>query len=286
MFNLGILTDQISMDFEKALKITKECEIKHIEIHALWNKNIEELTDDEIGEVKKLVTKYGMEVSNISSTLFLQCSLEGSGKSFEKFDDYFITISGDYQDHLKALDKCIKLCDVLNTDKVRIFGFRKENALKTETAIEMIAEKIKKPVERAEQVGITLILENCPHTYITSGSLTRKVLDYINSENLKALWDPGNALRKGIIPYPDDYEKIKGVIAHVHVKDFAASESEHTVPFGKGIINYRGIFKNLIDDNYDGIVSIEPEYEDEKGGRVESSKQCIHAAKQLLSSLV
>jgi L-ribulose-5-phosphate 3-epimerase len=286
MFDIGIITDQVSMDFEKALRVIKESGLRFIEIHALWNKNIEELIDDEIIQAQKLVKKYGLEVSNISSTLFLQCDLEGSGKQFDKFDDYFITIYGDYQEHMKALEKCIKLCDVFHTDKIRIFGFRKEKAFDIDLAIEMIAEKLQEPVKRAEEAGIKLILENCPHTYIESGSLTKKVLTTINSKYLRALWDPGNALRKGVNPYPDDYNNIKGFISHIHAKDFASSGSEHTVTFGEGIIQYRGILKSLIDDGYEGVISVEPEYEDEKGGREESSKQCISGIKQLLSSLM
>ncbi len=58
MFDIGIITDQVSMDFEKALRVIKECGLRFIEIHALWNKNIEDLIDDEIVQAQKLVKKY------------------------------------------------------------------------------------------------------------------------------------------------------------------------------------------------------------------------------------
>ena len=44
MFKVGIITDQVSMDFEYALKIIEELGIKYIEIHSLWNKTIEDIT--------------------------------------------------------------------------------------------------------------------------------------------------------------------------------------------------------------------------------------------------
>jgi len=71
MFKLGLITDQVSMDFEAALKVIKELGLRYIEIHALWNKNIEELDEREISEAKRLIDKYELEVSIISSTLFL-----------------------------------------------------------------------------------------------------------------------------------------------------------------------------------------------------------------------
>ena len=43
MFKIGIITDQVSMDFEEALQIIKEFGVRYIEIHSLWNKTIEEL---------------------------------------------------------------------------------------------------------------------------------------------------------------------------------------------------------------------------------------------------
>ena len=53
MFQLGIITDQISMDFEKSLKFIKNLGVSYVEIHSLWDKNIEELDRGEINLVKK-----------------------------------------------------------------------------------------------------------------------------------------------------------------------------------------------------------------------------------------
>jgi len=46
-----------------------------------------------------------------------------------------------------------------------------------------------------------------------------------------------------------------------------------------------GIIKNLVEDNYEEIISLEPEYEDKTGGRVESSRQCLAGIRKILSSL-
>ena len=102
MLKLGIITDQVSMDFEKALKAIKEYGLEYIDIHALWGKNIEELTNDEITVAKKLISKYKLKVSNIGSTCFLQCHLRDNNKNeIKSFSDHFITIFGDYKQHLE-----------------------------------------------------------------------------------------------------------------------------------------------------------------------------------------
>src|SRR3972149_4911551 len=116
MYKIGLITDQVSMDFEEALKFIREEGLEYIEIHALWDKNIEELGDEEAARAKKLADAHGLKVSNISSTLFLQCHLEDSGAGFEKIDDYFITIHGDERAHLGALERCIRLAGVFGCD--------------------------------------------------------------------------------------------------------------------------------------------------------------------------
>ena len=286
MLKIGIITDQVSMDFEYALKVISGLGIKYVEIHSLWNKTIEDLTQSEATQAQKLIKQFGLKVSNISSTLFLMCPLQESEKELETFDDYFITKMGDYEEHMRVLEYCIEFCEVFTTDKIRIFGFRREETLNEDMVVEMIKEKLQRPVELAEKKGVTLILENCPHTYPGSGSVTRKVIENINSSNLKALWDPGNALRTGKTPYPDDYRQIKEHILHIHAKDLTPENSDYRpVPLGEGKINYREIIKNLIDDGYKGVISLEPEYEDEAGGRVESSRQCLRGIRKVLDSL-
>ena len=286
MLKLGIITDQVSMDLEHALPVIEDLGIHYVEIHSLGNKTIENLSLSQAKQAQEIVRKYGLEVSNISATLFLMCHLKESKTIIPHFSDHFITKRGDYYQHLQALEYCIQLGEIFATDKIRIFGFRKEKPLDNETAINLISEKLRYPVELAEKAGVTLLLENCPHTYLQAGWQTAKVIEQINSENLKALWDPGNTLRRGTIPYPDDYEKTRQYLAHIHVKDLARENSDYRpVLLGEGEIDYRKIIRNLVEDNYEGVISLEPEYEAKTGGQIKSSKQSVIRIRKILDSL-
>lgn len=286
MLKLGIITDQVSMDLERALPVIEDLGIHYVEIHSLWNKTIENLSLAQVKQAQEIVRKYGLEVSNISATLFLMCHLKESKTIIPHFSDHFITKRGDYHQHLQALEYCIQLCEIFATDKIRIFGFRKEKPLDNETAINLISEKLRYPVELAEKAGVTLLLENCPHTYLPAGWQTAKVIEQMNSENLKALWDPGNTLRGGTIPYPDDYEKAGQYLAHIHIKDLARENSGYRpVLLGEGEIDYRKIIRNLVNDNYEGVISLEPEYEAKTGGQIKGSKQSTARMREILSYL-
>ena len=100
VFDLGIITDQISMDFEESLKAVKKLGLKYVEIHSLWDKNIEDLNKEEIKKVKSLLKSYDLFLSDISSTIFLQCSINDNPNDFPSLADWFLTISGDFKKHL------------------------------------------------------------------------------------------------------------------------------------------------------------------------------------------
>ena len=286
MLKIGAITDQADMDFEKALKFIKGLGIEYVELHALWNKNIEELSDEEISNAKRLVKDYGLKVSLISSTLFLQCHLFDNSAKFGPIDNYFITISGDYGYHMRALKRCVTLCDIFDTDKIRIFGFIKEDpSIDEDTVVEKVRERLTEPIEIVERAGLTLLLENCPHTYLQYGSLTKKVIDEIGSKNLRALWDPANAMRSGGKPYPEDYLHIAQYIAHVHVKDVSTEGEPHMVPIGQGEIDYHSIFRSLIDDGFSGVLSLEPEFVDPRGGRPGGLEKSYTGTKRILQDI-
>ena len=100
----------------------------------------------------------------------------------------------------------------------------------------------------------------------------------INSPNLLAMWDPCNALGLGEVPYPDGYREVRGLFRHMHVKDMRknpATGKFQYVPAGKGAIDYRGQFKALRNDGYDGTMSIETSYVRPDKDKLEATRECL-----------
>lgn len=285
MFDLCVITDQVSMDLEYSLQYLQDLGVEWIEIHALWDKNIEELNEKEVEKAVSLVEKYGMRVSNISGTLFLCCPLSKTErKEYEPIDDYFITVQGDYTEHLEMHKRCLDLCKKFKTDKLRVFGFIEEQTdMNEDEMIATVAELFSEPVAMAEKEGITVLCENCPHTYLNKGYLVQKVIEKLGSPNLQALWDPGNTVRAGGTPFPDDYNTVKKSIGHIHLKDLT-SEGK-MVPLGEGVLEYDKILGQLIKDGYPGTASLEPEYVAKKGGRPEGLRRAYESITRIIGSL-
>ena len=50
------------------------------------------------------------------------------------------------------------------------------------------------------------------------------------------------------------------------------------------LIIYSEILKSLIDDGYDGIISLEPEYVDPQGGRPEGCRKSLSGIRKIIES--
>lgn len=270
----AIISDQISMDFEEALFKVKD-RFEYIEIHSLWNKTVEELDDIEIHEVEKLLKKYRMHVSCLSTTLFFMCPLYTDVDYLEKFSDKFLVFIGDIDDHVECLQKCIEMGERLNTEYIRIFPFRLEEKATKDFNVYLrdMAEKLQTAVGIAEKGKKYLIIENCPHSYMPRGNMTFELARQINSDRVMLLYDIGNSFRSQNDQYPDEfkkdslldeYNKIKEKVIYFHFKDYRKSDNgfQHAA-FGDGDVGFTSLYEVIKMDDNDKVISLEPEVDAE-----------------------
>ena len=115
---LGVITDGISREFEHALDVMKELGLRRAELQFLWDKEVGDLDDAEIGRVRDLVKQYEMEVCCVSR---------------HNFGGLLVgpTEIGDsaHSAHMDALKRCIETAKALECGLVRIMSFRKEMIL-------------------------------------------------------------------------------------------------------------------------------------------------------------
>jgi len=250
------------MDFEKAVVEARNNNFNFIEIHSLWGKTIEDLSDNEVEDVKNMLKVYDMKVSCFSSTLFLMCPLYTTIDQLEPFNQSFLTYNGTYENHIEKLKRSLEICNKLNINYMRIFPFRRELKIekKIDEIVDDISERFYGIARIAEKANIIVVVENCPHTYLPKGVLTQKVIKNINSKNLGLLWDVGNSYRTLNLPIPEKYKEIslneeykiiKDTISYIHLKDYKKVNKpndmlkyEH-ITFGRGDIRYKDIINTF-----------------------------------------
>lgn len=256
-FRVAVINDEISQDLGHACEVaSREFGMEWIELRSMWDKNILNLTSQEIAEARRILEKNRLRVTDIGSPLF-KVDWPGAPKSkfSPKHDQFNADFTFDQQD--EVLERSIALAKQFGTDRVRCFDFwRLDNQAPYRAAIN---EKLHEAADKAGKQGVILVLENESACNTATGAEAASVLSAVKSKYLMLNWDPGNAAAHGEKAYPDGYNLLpKDRIGHCHCKDVVKKGNDyHWAPMGRGTIDWVGQFKALKQDGYLYAVSLE-----------------------------
>jgi sugar phosphate isomerase/epimerase len=284
---LAVITDEIDADLGHALDVMAEYGVRGAELRQLWDKSISEAPLEYWERAKRELGSRGMTVVGIASP-FYKCSLPGAEPDGPAGPLHGASARG-LGDQITLLERCLEAAQFFNTALIRTFSFWKHGPLTPEQE-ETIVDAYAEPAAMAERAGVILGIENEHACCLGTGAQTARVLEEIGSPSVQAIWDPGNALMAGELPYPDGYAAIKDFAAHVHIKDAfvpaGALAPEWTI-VGKGAIDYAGQLAALKRDGYDGWLSLETHYSgpatETWSSKEASSRACLEGLQKLLA---
>lgn len=272
--NLSCITDQINQDIFVACRILKQHHYSNIEIHAINHKSVEDFEEDDLTQIEQAVIQYDMNVIALASTVFMMTPCHHDD-IISDFSPAFYKIEGSIEYHLEQLKKVCQIANRLSCKVVRLFPFRAPDqrvVLGTPSDFDMIIQHVKRAVEIAKDFNITLVVENCPHSYLPKGNMTFDLVKAINSPHLRLLYDPGNSFRanKDRVPHyylnttiMEELTMISSWIKHIHIKDYKYSlnytKPFRHVAFDEGDVPIKDIIKHLKSINFDDYISCEPE---------------------------
>jgi L-ribulose-5-phosphate 3-epimerase len=276
---LGVLTDEVSANFEQALDWAAEQGLKHVEVRVINGLNAVTLNDDQAIEVRRQVEARGLFISAIASPLF-KCALDSSrsiapGDTFGQKEESVET-------HFAKLDRVIQLAKLLGTTRIRIFSFwREADPLLYR---EDIVRHLLQAAVQAQREGIQLLLENEPSCNGGFAEEVAAIVRSVGSPALRGLWDPGNEAYGGREAFPAGYGYMKDLLAHVHLKDayVCADGSARCVPLGSGNVPVIAHLKALLADGYDGLYTIETHYIPKGGSQMTGTRMTLDALRALL----
>jgi sugar phosphate isomerase/epimerase len=275
MPRLGVITDEISEDFDHALSVCNELGIRDIELRSLWKKSIIDHDSETIGEVATSLSDGGFSAVAIASP-FLKCHIHGDAPAAGRTHSARAVTRDDQWD---VLERSFEVADRLGAEIVRTFSFwRVEHP---ESVRDEVLEVLQEATERTRAAGKLLGLENEHACNVATGEESAWILERIPDRTLGLIWDPGNEAALGSVPYPNGYELIKDRIHHVHLKD--AKEISHGTSFttmGKGAIAYEEQFRALANDGYAGVLSLETHYRVD-GDAERATRDCAAAVRVL-----
>lgn len=285
-FRLAVINDEISQDFDHACHVAaNDFGLQWIELRSMWDKNVTELSDAQVAEANKILTKYQLRVTDLASPLF-KTDVPGAPRSKESPKrDQFKAEFG-YQEQDALLDHCIDLAKAFKTDRIRCFDFWRLDDPKPYRA--EMNQKLKQAAQACARFNMILLLENEMACNTGTGEEALELLNAIPNRNFMLNWDPGNAATfPNNVPYPDAYNKLpKHRIGHCHAKsvDRKASGKFDWKPVGEGIVDWVGQLKALQRDGYRYAVSLETHWrgagsaEDSTRISMKGLKDCLRKA--------
>ena len=261
MFLTGF-ADEAGSDFATQIRATKELNWKFIETRNINGKNLATLTDAEFDQICAMLDEAGISINCYGS------GVANWGKDPRKEEDY--------QASLDELNAALPRMKKLGIKLIRGMSFKTPTDQEPDDpALEkIIFAKVRKLVEICADNGIVYGHENCMNYGGLSYQHTLKLLENVNHENLKLIYDTGNPTFNyrwlGSKPYPlqsswEFYRNVRDHIVYVHIKDGLAlprtdcvrPEAEFTHA-GDGAGDVRAIVTDLRKIGYDGGFSMEP----------------------------
>jgi sugar phosphate isomerase/epimerase len=277
---LSVLTDEVSQDLTEALDWAVRNGLRHVEIRMVSGTNVVDLSDSQVEAAAAEVRRRRLAVSAIASPLF-KCALDparpvGGGDLFGAKEEPVAA-------HFDKLGRAIRTARALGTDKIRIFSFWREKEPARHD--DEIARHLRRAAEEARGRAL-LLLENetaCNGGY--AEEVARLVRTVGVPDALQVLWDPGNEDYGGRRAFPEGYEKVKGLFAHVHLKDcvLGADGKPRCVPIGSGRVRLREQIDALERDGYRGLYTLETRYTPEGGTAMQGTQETLDGLRRILS---
>ncbi|MHB8578266.1 MAG: sugar phosphate isomerase/epimerase family protein [Ignavibacteriaceae bacterium] len=241
MMEIGIVSDEISLDFQKAVKYGTSWGITKYEVRTLKTGRVPEVNSNEIRDVLTCLKENGIIITALSPGLF-------------KFP---ISNKEGIERHLNILlPKTLELAAKLGVDKIIIFGFQHEKG-EPDSNLAKVTDYLNMALDIGENSGVTFLVENEPGFWCDTGTNTAQILNQVKSPYLMANWDPCNAFGLGESPYPTGYESLKQFVANVHVKDTLKGGLIECVPIGEGLVDWDGQLRALVNEQKVQHITIE-----------------------------
>ena len=280
---MSVLTDEISQDFGHACEVASgEFGLGWVELRAMHNKNIMSWDANDIAEVRKVLDRFKLRVSEIASPVF-KTDWPGAPKSSfsPKTPQFGADFTVAQQDEL--LERAMDLAKTFDTPYIRVFDFwRLDDQAPHRKAID---DRLRQAAVKVAAKGLTLTLENELACNTATGREAARLLNAVTEKGLMLNWDPGNATARGekAVPRrlrcaaegPHPSRALQGLV------DLGDGKTEWA-PMGKGVIDWLGQFRALKKDGYTGAVSLETHWRLTGGTPEESTRQSLAGMKELL----
>lgn len=237
--------DEIAEDLRTQIEVIKKLGISYIEMRGVNGKPLVEHTLEEVKEIKRQLDEQEIKLSSIGSPI---------GK---------IQITDPFDEHFELYKKTVEIAKIMEMPYIRMFSFFIPSGEVPETYHDQVFERLQKFVDYAKQEDIILLHENEKEIYGDNAKRCLEIMKEFYGEHFKAVFDFANFVQCHQ-DTKEAFELLKPYIAYIHIKD-AKEESGMVVPAGYGDGHVKSILSELLEEGYQGFLSLEPHLADFTG---------------------
>lgn len=236
---LSIFTDEINReDPARAIRLAAAWGATHVEVRSLSGGRFPGPADAELDAFYQQIREAGLAISAVSPG-FCKCP----------WDDPSVPAA-----LAEGLPRACEWARRWGTDLVSCFGFRRQEQGAMPPAV---VDYLARMARIAAQHGCRLVLENEAGCWGATGLEAAAIIRQVGPDQLQLCWDPGNSARAGsACPYPDEYEEIADLVAHVHLKNYDPGTNSWQLA-ERGVVDWAGQLAALQAAGYSGFVVIE-----------------------------
>lgn len=260
---ISLITDEISADPETAIELGTGWGVHDFELRGFYTDRVPLLSAYQKQRLHDMLSEYQARVIAISPGLFkVPYPLNRAPRTSLGWMDAagYEAWSGAQalaHYHLnELLPASLDFANEFGAHMVLAFSFDRAGAPPGPPPEEVL-DCLRRAAERASAAGLRLLVENEDGFWADTGARSAQMMRTINHPALGINWDPGNAFFAGDEPYPTGYQQVREWIRHIHFKD-ARREPDGTLHYvAEGEVEWAGQLRALIQDGYDGFVSVE-----------------------------
>ena len=242
-----VFSDEVSEDFEQAVRLSAAAGARGIEIRGrMFGRAVPDITAADVAKMKEILARYDCKVGVIGSP-FGKCH-------YDKPEEV--------QRHHEIFRRMVELAHAFGTPIIRGFAFWNPlrgqpgaSRPKLEEYLDKIVPLLRPAVNLAADNGLVLAFETEDSTLVGTCREVRTLLDALDAGPAAAVtWDVNNGQHLGEEPLPDGYALIKGHVRHLHIKP---NPDKSLATVGTSRVTYEQILRTLQADGYDDCASIE-----------------------------
>jgi sugar phosphate isomerase/epimerase len=282
-FPIAAITDEFSPDIEKATASMHEIGMTAAELRMVFGKNIIDLTDDELDRACRIARAQGLDIISIASPL-LKCVLPDAPEVDARFQQDMFASKNTIADQPRLTKRAFEIAKKTGARIIRVFSYWR--TVEPDKCFDRVVTALRDLADQAAQHDLIIGIENEHACNVATAAETARVLAAIDHPNLKVVWDPANAYVAGEKAFPDGYRLLPvNRIAHVHAKDCRLDGHKALWgPVGACDLDWKGQVKALVDDGYNGYISLETHWPGPGGDKHMASVICGWNLKSLVTA--